>query len=147
MKKSVGSMARQFITGRTGADAVPVLKKIRSRGVGFTVDILGEAVVSEKEAEEYYHRYLGVDRKSRRRSEALAALRATRRRTDGGARCRRSTCRSRFPRCTRRFIPADPEGAIAQLKERLRPLFRRAKELGVFINLDMENYGLKNLTI
>ena len=43
--------------------------------------------------------------------------------------------------------PADPEGAIAHLKERLRPLFRRAKELGVFINLDMENYGLKNLTL
>ena len=43
--------------------------------------------------------------------------------------------------------PANPEGAITHLKERLRPLFRRAKELGVFINLDMENYGLKNLTL
>ena len=58
VQKSVSSMARQFITGRTGAEAVPVLKKIRARKVGFTVDILGEAVVSEKEAEEYYHRYL-----------------------------------------------------------------------------------------
>ena len=51
-------MARQFITGRTGAEAVPVLKKIRARNVGFTVDILGEAVVSEREAQEYYDRYL-----------------------------------------------------------------------------------------
>ncbi|MEQ1666365.1 MAG: proline dehydrogenase family protein, partial [Bdellovibrionales bacterium] len=33
------------------------------------------------------------------------------------------------------------------LVERLRPIFKKAIELGVFVNLDMENYALKNLTL
>ena len=68
-------------------------------------------------------------------------------RTVGGP-CRRSTSLGQdFSALYSQIHPADPEGAITHLKERLRPLFRRAKELGVFINLDMENYGLKNLTL
>ena len=145
VKKSVGSMARQFITGRTGAEAVPVLKKIRSRGVGFTVDILGEAVVSEKEAEEYFHRYLEL-------IESLAAeakhWESSEQLEGGGARVMPKVNVSvKISALWSQIHPADPEGAVAHLKERLRPLFRRAKELGVFINLDMENYGLKNLTL
>ena len=146
VRKSVGGMARQFITGRTGAEAVPVLKKIRSRHVGFTVDILGEAVVSEREAEEYYHRYLEL-------IESLAAESkhwAHSEQLEGGADGRampKVNVSVKISALYSQIHPADPEGAIARLKDRLRPLFRRAKELGVFINLDMENYGLKNLTI
>src|SRR5205807_5109176 len=43
--------------------------------------------------------------------------------------------------------PADPRGAIDGLKARIIPLLRRARELGVFIHFDMENYALKNLTL
>ena len=147
VKKSVGSMARQFITGRTGAEAVPTLKKIRARGVGFTVDILGEAVVSEKESGEYFDRYLEL-------IESLAAEAKDwpfSEQLEGGAGGRRPMPKVnvsvKISALYSQIHPADPEGAIWHLKERLRPLFRRAKELGVFINLDMENYGLKNLTL
>ena len=146
VKKSVGSMARQFITGRTGAEAVSVLKKIRARNIGFTVDILGEAVVSEREAEEYYHRYLelieslAAEAKNWSHSEQLEGGQA-------GAAMPKVNVSVKISALYSQIHPADPEGAIAHLKERLRPLFRRAKELGVFINLDMENYGLKNLSL
>ena len=145
VQKSVSSMARQFITGRTGAEAVPVLKKIRARKVGFTVDILGEAVVSEKEAEEYYHRYLelieslAAEAKHWEHSEQLEGH------ADNAM--PRVNVSVKISALYSQIHPANPEGAVAHLKERLRPLFRRAKELGVFINLDMENYGLKNLTL
>jgi RHH-type proline utilization regulon transcriptional repressor/proline dehydrogenase/delta 1-pyrroline-5-carboxylate dehydrogenase len=43
--------------------------------------------------------------------------------------------------------PTDPETAIEGISGRLRPLLRRAKELGAFINLDMESYTLKDLTL
>ena len=111
------------------------------------MDILGEAVVSEKESEEYFHRYLelieslAAEAKSWPFSEQL----------EGGAGGRRPMPKVnvsvKISALYSQIHPADPEGAIAHLKERLRPLFRRAKELGVFINLDMENYGLKNLTL
>src|SRR5262249_41440189 len=58
VRTGVKRMARSFITGRTGAEAVRELRKIRSRKVAFTVDILGEAVVSEREADEYQARYM-----------------------------------------------------------------------------------------
>ncbi|HEY4989766.1 MAG TPA: bifunctional proline dehydrogenase/L-glutamate gamma-semialdehyde dehydrogenase, partial [Opitutaceae bacterium] len=43
--------------------------------------------------------------------------------------------------------PADPGRSIAALKERLRPILRRAREIGAFINFDMESHGLKDLTL
>jgi RHH-type proline utilization regulon transcriptional repressor/proline dehydrogenase/delta 1-pyrroline-5-carboxylate dehydrogenase len=43
--------------------------------------------------------------------------------------------------------PADPADAIAHLAPRLRPILRRAKELGAFINFDMEGYAHKNATL
>ena len=147
IKKSVGGMARQFITGRTGAEAVPVLKKIRARHVGFTVDILGEAVVSEREAEEYYHRYLelieslAAEAKNWAHSEQLEGG------GTGGQPMPKVNVSVKISALYSQIHPADPEGAITHLKDKLRPLFRRARELGVFINLDMENYGLKNLTL
>ena len=147
VKKSVGSMARQFITGRTGAEAVSVLKKIRSRGVGFTVDILGEAVVSEKEAEEYYHRYLELIESLAEESKNWPDSEQLEGGVNGGRPIPKVNVSVKISALYSQIHPADPENAILHLKERLRPLLRRAKELGVFINLDMENYGLKNLTI
>jgi len=41
----------------------------------------------------------------------------------------------------------DPETAVAKLSERLRPVLRRAKELGACICVDMESYAMKNLTL
>ncbi|MBI2948812.1 MAG: L-glutamate gamma-semialdehyde dehydrogenase, partial [Verrucomicrobia bacterium] len=43
--------------------------------------------------------------------------------------------------------PTDPEGALLHLGRRLRPLLRRAKERGVFVNFDMESTALKDLTL
>jgi RHH-type proline utilization regulon transcriptional repressor/proline dehydrogenase/delta 1-pyrroline-5-carboxylate dehydrogenase len=37
--------------------------------------------------------------------------------------------------------PADPGALDPALKERLRPILRRAAEIGAFINFDMESYG------
>jgi len=42
--------------------------------------------------------------------------------------------------------PADPEDAIAHLAPKLRPILRRAREVGAFINFDMESYAHKNTT-
>ncbi len=139
-----GSMARQFITGRTGADAVPVLRKLRNRTIGFTVDILGEAVVSEREADEYFHRYLELVESLAAESQNWPVIEQL----EGGRKpIPKVNVSVKISALYSQIHPADPDVAIARLKDRLRPLFRRAKELGVFINLDMENYALKRLTL
>src|SRR5205809_168464 len=43
--------------------------------------------------------------------------------------------------------PADPADAIAHLAPKLQPLLRRAREVGAFINFDMESYAHKNTTL
>ena len=43
--------------------------------------------------------------------------------------------------------PADPEDAIVHLVPRLRPILRRARELGAFVNFDMESYAHKEATL
>jgi RHH-type proline utilization regulon transcriptional repressor/proline dehydrogenase/delta 1-pyrroline-5-carboxylate dehydrogenase len=53
LRRNVSGMARQFIAGKDGADVMKTLRRKRKQNIGFTVDLLGEAVVSEKEADEY----------------------------------------------------------------------------------------------
>src|ERR1700757_700174 len=58
LRWNVSGMARQFIAGKNPRDVMKTLRKRRAQGIGFTVDLLGEAVVSEKEAAEYATRCL-----------------------------------------------------------------------------------------
>src|SRR6185437_7925987 len=53
LRWNVSEMARQFIAGRNGNDVIATLRKRRAQKIGFTVDVLGEAVVSEAETDEY----------------------------------------------------------------------------------------------
>ena len=50
---SATHMAHRFIAGSTPAEAFETVKALRRRGVGFTADLLGEAVISDLEAEAY----------------------------------------------------------------------------------------------
>jgi RHH-type proline utilization regulon transcriptional repressor/proline dehydrogenase/delta 1-pyrroline-5-carboxylate dehydrogenase len=54
----VRQMAGMFIAGNTPQRAAPVLRALRRKGFCFTVDLLGEFCLCEKEAEEYLNRYL-----------------------------------------------------------------------------------------
>ena len=45
------------------------------------------------------------------------------------------------------FDPIDPEGTSRIVRSRLRPVLQAAKASGAFVNLDMEQYSFKDLTI
>src|SRR3977135_2604273 len=60
LRWNVSGMARQFIAGKNPDDVMKTLRKRRAQRIGFTVDLLGEAVVSEKEATEYAARCAGL---------------------------------------------------------------------------------------
>src|SRR5438552_4720765 len=142
LRRNVSGMARQFIAGKNPDDVMKTLRKRRQQNIGFTVDLLGEAVVSETEAGAYAARCLEL-------LEHLA----------------RETCGWTDPLGTNSELfpvvnlsvkisalysqmnPADPVGAIAHLAPKLRPILRRAREVGAFINFDMESYAHKNTTL
>lgn len=58
VKKSVNEMAKMFIAGETPKSAIKPLKRGYKDGLSFTVDLLGEYSLSEKEAKAYLDRYL-----------------------------------------------------------------------------------------
>lgn len=58
VKKSVNEMAKMFIAGETPKEAIKKLKLARKNKLVFTVDLLGEYSLNEKEAVAYLDRYL-----------------------------------------------------------------------------------------
>jgi RHH-type transcriptional regulator, proline utilization regulon repressor / proline dehydrogenase / delta 1-pyrroline-5-carboxylate dehydrogenase len=142
LRWNVSGMAHQFIAGKNPDDVIKTLRKRRSQKIGFTVDLLGEAVVSEADADEYAARYLDL-------LEKLA--RETRNWTDPLGKNSELfpvvNLSVKISALYSQINPADPADAIAHLAPKLRPLLRRARDVGAFINFDMESYAHKNTTL
>jgi len=142
IRKNVAAMANIFITGKDGPSALKNLSQIWKEGARFTVDILGETVVSEKEAEQYalrYHqllKFLGGATADWRVDGRLAATEPP-----------LVNVSVKISALCARIQATDPDHSIDMILSRLRPIVAEAKRLGAFINLDMEHYGLKQLTI
>ena len=150
VKANVVSMAQQFVAGETPADLVKQLRKNAARGLATTIDLLGETVVSEREADAFLQRNLDV------LDTVAAALRDARGADNApafsdlgrqGAPLPRLNLSVKISALTPDVHPADPENSIAALKRRLRPILQRAIEVGAFINFDMESHKLKDLTL
>src|SRR6201993_216305 len=142
LRWNVSETARQFIAGRNPDEVIATLRKRRAQKIGFTVDVLGEAVVSEAEADEYAARYADLLEKLacetrdwteplEKNAELFPVVNLS----------------VKISALYSQMSPAAPADAIAHLGTKLRPLLRRAKELGAFINFDMESYALKDLTL
>src|SRR5438105_10803042 len=135
-------MARQFIHGRNPIDVMRQLRKRQAQNIGFTVDLLGEAVVSETEADEYAARYLdlleGLARETKNWTDALE---------NNSELFPVVNLSVKISALYSQISPDDPAETIAHLAPKLRPLLRRARELGAFINFDMESYAHKNSTL
>src|SRR5438552_1575302 len=142
LRWNVSGMARQFIAGKNPNDLMKALRKRRAQKIGFTVDLLGEAVVSEVETDEYAARCFDLletlARETRgwidplgKNSELFPVINLS----------------VKISALYSQMNPADPAGAIAHLAPKLRPILRRARELGAFINFDMESYAHKNTTL
>src|SRR6266436_5636003 len=142
LRRNVSGMARQFIAGKNCADVMKTLRKRHAEKIGFTVDLLGEAVLSEKEADEYAARCLDL-------LECL--VRETQGWTDPLGKDSELfpvlNLSVKISALYSQMNPADPTDAIAHLAPKLRPILRRARELGAFINFDMESYAHKNITL
>jgi RHH-type proline utilization regulon transcriptional repressor/proline dehydrogenase/delta 1-pyrroline-5-carboxylate dehydrogenase len=145
IRSQVTGMARMFMLGSDPGEIVSILKKLADEGAAFTVDVLGEAVVSEEEADDYAARYLDLMNLLARETSKWK-----------GACPSDISPRGEMPRINvslkisafySQIHPTDPDSAIEKLSHRLRPVLRRAKEIGAFLNFDMESYALKDVTL
>ena len=135
VRESVFAMAERFIGGATPAAALPRLRTLVEGGTAYTVDLLGEATLSDAEADGYRDRYL----------ELLDVLAEGH---DWGAPpdIRKPNVSIKLSALTPHFEPAAPSVAYDSLRERLLPVLERARARDAFVNIDMEQFRYRDLT-
>ena len=138
-------LARRFIVGDTVPATVAAVARLRARQRCATVDLLGEAILSEDEAAHYQGRYL----------ELITALADAAASWPADALLDHSPTGSipkvnvsvKLSALTGRFEPCDEVGTSRRVRSRLRPILALAQARGVFINIDMEQSSYKPATV
>lgn len=145
VKSNVEAMAKNFILGENAEKALPMLKKLWEGGLTFTVDILGEAVVSEEEAELYYGRYLDLIEKLPGNMERWKDQPVLENTPFG------KTPRTNVSiKCSSLYSRIDPmhfRDSVDGIKMRLRKLLRAAVARNAFVYLDMEQNDLREILL
>ena len=142
--RAMQRMAKGLIAGRDAAEALPTLRRLRRSQTAFTIDILGEACLSETEALGYLQRY-----------EELLDLLPPKAATWSSDPSLDSSPAGEVPRVNvsiklssfySQLDPLDFEGSRRTLVARLKPLFAKARQAGAFMNVDLERHAYRDLT-
>jgi RHH-type proline utilization regulon transcriptional repressor/proline dehydrogenase/delta 1-pyrroline-5-carboxylate dehydrogenase len=115
--------------GEDAKDALPEITKLWRGGVETTVDLLGEATVSETEADRYMQRC----------EDALRTLSAAAKKFPS----RDVNLSVKVSALTPLLRPEAPERGIEGARPRLRHLLRVAKGLGAHLHVDMESFDTR----
>ena len=137
-------MARKFIAGATPGQATTTVLGLRGRKLAFTADLLGEAVISEAEADLYQQTCLDLIRGLAGPLQAAPEVPLIDRDQDGPI--PRVNLSLKLSSLTTHFDPIHAEAAIASVAGRLRPILRTARELGAYVHVDMEQYSYRALS-
>ena len=141
----ITAMAKQFIAGADAATALPSLRQQWDQHVGFSVDLLGEACLSTDEADAYTQRYLDLLQTI---GPAVAAWPADPLLESSSlGPVPRVNVSVKLSALTPRFNPMDPAGTIADLRPRVDALLSAARKVGAFVNVDMESFAYRELTL
>jgi RHH-type proline utilization regulon transcriptional repressor/proline dehydrogenase/delta 1-pyrroline-5-carboxylate dehydrogenase len=146
VRKNVTEMAKMFIVGENPEEAIPVLKKTRDKDLCFTVDILGEVALSEKEALDYQNRYIELIKWLAKESQGWESKPQID--TDAEGEIPKVNVSVKLSSLFSQIHNVKAwEYTKSVLKERMRPVFKTAMENNVFINIDVEDYAIKDITI
>jgi RHH-type proline utilization regulon transcriptional repressor/proline dehydrogenase/delta 1-pyrroline-5-carboxylate dehydrogenase len=138
-------MAERFIAGNSPEAVYRRVTQLREAGLAFTLDLLGEAVISEQEAEQYQQAYLTLISELAPQVNAWPENPTLDR--DGQGYLPRCNVSLKLSALTSRFHPVDPDGTAQRVKARLRPILQRARQLDAFVYVDMEHFEFQDLTL
>jgi RHH-type proline utilization regulon transcriptional repressor/proline dehydrogenase/delta 1-pyrroline-5-carboxylate dehydrogenase len=144
IRSNIEGMAKQFIIGENTSDAMKNLKKIRKDGFAFTVDILGEATVSEIESEAYLNEYMELLAALKKEHSSWPALGVGE--LDWGH-APKVNISVKPTALFSQASPKDFEGSVRGIQDRLATILRKVKEMNGFMRIDMEQYKFKDITL
>jgi RHH-type proline utilization regulon transcriptional repressor/proline dehydrogenase/delta 1-pyrroline-5-carboxylate dehydrogenase len=137
-------LARRFIAGSNVAEVLRSITKLRQKQLTFTVDLLGEATITEAEADAVQQQYfdlLGGLAQLQQLPESPLIDR------DHAGPIPRVNVSVKLSALFSQFDPIDPVGTSAVVRRRLRPILQMARDTGAFVNFDMEQYAFKGTTL
>jgi RHH-type proline utilization regulon transcriptional repressor/proline dehydrogenase/delta 1-pyrroline-5-carboxylate dehydrogenase len=138
-------MAHRFIVAESPSSALGGLRGLWERGAASSVDLLGEATVTEDEADRYAARCDDA------LQELAVAARAWPERPilerDSAGAIPRANVSVKVSALTPRLRPDAPELGRLDAAERLRPLLRHARELGAHVHIDMESLDTREAVL
>tara|TARA_B100000315_G_scaffold255973_3_gene300741 strand:- start:4824 stop:7847 length:3024 start_codon:yes stop_codon:yes gene_type:complete len=139
------SFARQFMVADTISKSLRPLNKLWDQGRAFSVDLLGEEAVSEREADQYCQHYI----------DALTILDRSLRtwkpqpiiENDQHGILPRTNISVKLSSLYSQLNPISPEGSFCGVAPRLRAILRTAQAISAAITIDMETHQLKDLVL
>ncbi len=138
-------LARRFIAGSNLEEALGTVARLRRRQLAFTVDLLGEATITEAEASRCQEEYLHLVEGLSKRVNAWAPVDLVDR--DPWGPLPRVNVSIKLSALYSQFDPIDPAGTSTLVRNRLRPILTAARQHGAFVNIDMEQHAYKDATL
>ncbi|MDG2094250.1 MAG: proline dehydrogenase family protein, partial [Phycisphaerales bacterium] len=145
ISSQIESMAGRFIAGTDAESALPQIKALWNQNMAFSVDLLGEACVSDEEAAAYQARYMDLVEHLPEQVAAWPANAVLDQ--DHLGPIPRTNVSIKISSLYARTDPIDLKGSLDGLVESLAPILVSAGRNNVLVNFDMEHEALKDLTL
>jgi len=142
---AVETLANKYIAGATIKQVIKTIERLRKDKMAFTLDLLGEAVITEAEAQSYLERYLDLMEQLTQEAKTWSTIPSIDQ--ADGEDLPRVQVSVKLTAFYSQFDPLDPEGSKKRVCDRIRILLRRAQELGAAVHFDMEQYVYKDMTL
>ncbi len=144
-RTNAARMARRFIAGSNVDEVLSSVRKLRRNRFAFTLDLLGEAIISDSEADRYQQSYIDlIHGMSQQVNEFPDDLLLD---FDHEGRIPRVNVSIKLSALDSQFAPIDAEGTIRRVSARLRPVLRAARENHAYVHIDMEQNDFRELTL
>jgi RHH-type proline utilization regulon transcriptional repressor/proline dehydrogenase/delta 1-pyrroline-5-carboxylate dehydrogenase len=142
---AVETLAHKYIAGENIKQVLKTIERLRKDKMAFTLDLLGEAVITEAEAQSYLQSYLDLMEQLTQEAKKWSPVQEID--FADGELLPRVQVSVKLTAFYSQFDPLDPQGSKERVCDRLRILLRRAQELGAAVHFDMEQYVYKNMTL
>ncbi|MGB5970126.1 MAG: L-glutamate gamma-semialdehyde dehydrogenase [Spirulinaceae cyanobacterium] len=143
--KAVETLAYKYIAGENIKQTVKTIERLRKEKMAFTIDLLGEAVITEAEAESYLQSYLELLTQLTQAAQNWSTVEQID--VAEGEALPQVQVSVKLTAFYSQFDPLDPQGSKERVCDRIRILLRKAKELGAAVHFDMEQYSYKDMTL
>ena len=144
-RTNAARMARRFIAGSNVDEVLSSVRKLRRNRFAFSLDLLGEAIISDSEADRYQQSYIDlINGMSQQVNEFPDDLLLD---SDHEGRIPRVNVSLKLSALDSQFAPIDAEGTIRRVSARLRPVLRAARENHAYVHIDMEQNDFRELTL